>query len=83
LLSFEAADSVAAVLAMLRPAVHDPIGRSAEAFVFHEFDELVDHAARLQNECGAAAQLGNATPGPTHRHSGSDQRTTAMPEKSS
>jgi len=80
---FEAADSVAAVLTEFRPTVHDPIDVGDEAFVFYEFDELVDHATRLQNERGMASQLDDATPGPAHRDGSSDLWATAVLEKSS
>ena len=74
---------MAAVLTELRPTVHDPIGVGDEDYVYYEFDELVDHSARLQNERGMAAQLDGAPPGPAHRDGSSDLWATALLEKSS
>jgi len=80
---FEAAGSGAAVLTEFRAAVPDLFAVGEEVLVFHDFDELVDQAARILNEAGLTARLGNAATRRAHRDHSYDLRVAAILEKMS
>ena len=57
---FESAGCGAAVLTEFRPALPDLFDIGEEVLAYHDFDELVDQAARLFNEPDLSTRLGDA-----------------------
>lgn len=57
---FEATGCGAAVITEFRPAIPELFAVGEEVLVYHDFDELVDQAARLLNEVGLTTALGDA-----------------------
>ncbi len=78
---FQAAGSGAAVLTEFRPTVPDLFAVNDEVLVFHDFDDLVDQAARLFDEPGLTARLGDAAARRAHRDHTYDLRLTTILEK--
>lgn len=64
---FEAAGCGAAVLTEFRPTLPELFAVDDEVLAFHDFDELVDQAARLLTEQGLTARLGDAAAQRAHR----------------
>jgi spore maturation protein CgeB len=78
---FEAAGCGAAVLTEFRPTVPDLFGIGDEVLTFRDFDELADQAARLLNDSGLSAKLGDAAAARAHQSHTYQQRLTAVLEK--
>jgi spore maturation protein CgeB len=78
---FEAAGCGGAVLSEFRPTIPELFTVGEEMLVFHDFDELVEQAARLLSEEGLTARLGDAAAERAHRDHTYDLRVTAILEK--
>jgi spore maturation protein CgeB len=78
---FEGAGCGAAVLTEYRPAVPELFTVGQEVLAFRDFDDLVDQAARLLNETGLTARLGDAAAQRAHRDHTYDLRVAAILEK--
>jgi spore maturation protein CgeB len=78
---FEAAGCGAAVLTEFRPTVPELFAVGDEMLVFHDFDDLVEQAARLLSERGLTAQIGDAAAQRAHRDHTYDLRVTAILER--
>ena len=77
---FEAAGSGAAVLTEYRPVVPDLFAVGDEVLAYRDFDELVDQAARLLNEPGLTARLGDSATKRAHREHTYERRLTTILE---
>jgi spore maturation protein CgeB len=78
---FEAAGCGAAVLTDFRATVPDLFEVGKEILVFHDFDDLVEQAARLLNEHGLTARLGDAAAQRAHRDHTYDLRVATILDK--
>ena len=78
---FEAAGCGAAVLTELRPTVGELFRVGREVLAYRDFDELVGQAARLLNEPGLTARVGDAAARRAHRDHTYDLRVAAILEK--
>jgi spore maturation protein CgeB len=78
---FEAAGCGAAVLTEFRPTVPELFNVGQEVLAYHDFDDLVEQAARLLNEPGLSAKLGDAATARAHRDHTYDLRVAAILEK--
>ena len=78
---FEAAGCGAAVLTEFRPVVPDLFRVGSELLTFHDFDELIDQAARLLNETGLTRHLGDAACRRAHSEHTYELRLTAILER--
>jgi spore maturation protein CgeB len=77
---FEAAGCGAAVLTEFRPTLPGLFDVGDEVLAFHDFDELVDQAARLLGEAGLTARLGDAAARRAHRDHTYDLRVAEILE---
>jgi spore maturation protein CgeB len=80
---FEAAGCGAAVLTEFRSTIPDLFAVGDEVLTFRDFDELVSQAARLLNEAGLSARLGDAAAKRAHRDHTYDVRVGTILEKAS
>jgi spore maturation protein CgeB len=78
---FEAAGCGAAVITEFRPAVPELFSVGTEVLTFHDFDDLVDQAARLLNEDGLTATLGDAAARRAHEDHTYERRLSSIIEK--
>jgi spore maturation protein CgeB len=78
---FEAAGCGAAVLTEFRRTVPELFAAGDEVLTFRDFDELVGQAARLLNEAGLSARLGDAAARRAHRDHTYDLRVRTILEK--
>ena len=78
---FEAAGSGAAVLTEYRPAIAELFEIGEEVLAFHDFDDLVDQAARLLGERGLTARIGDAATRRAHRDHSYDLRVASILER--
>jgi spore maturation protein CgeB len=75
---FEAAGCGAAVLTEFRPTLPDLFHPGREVLVFHDFDELFDHATRVLNDGELRTRLGDAAVQRAHRDHTHDVRVAAI-----
>jgi spore maturation protein CgeB len=78
---FEAAGCGAAVITEFRPSVPELFDIGTEVLAYHDFDELLAQAARLLNEAGLTARLGDAAARRAHRDHSYDGRVATILEK--
>jgi spore maturation protein CgeB len=64
---FQAAGCGAAVLTEFRPSLPELFEDNQEVLAFRDFDELVDLSARLLNEAGLTARIGDAAASRAHK----------------
>jgi spore maturation protein CgeB len=77
---FEAAGSGAAVLTEYRPVIPELFEIGEEVLAFHDFDDLVDQAARLLSEHRLTAKIGDAATLRAHREHSYDVRVASILE---